>query len=273
MKFLLALFLAGAPLAAPLASFADDGTPATRKILENFCAQGLGEGSYQLHLGAAGSATVHLICTARGDLLATGFVGPDGEPFSLTHWAVDGDILSFVSFETDPEEASEVGGIGGSAIRLRLNIDALKDGVMSGTFQSPLMTFPARVDTKRRETFPRCGGGNLEAKVEGEGYFVVKKAPARGALGAGAVVGVEIIGGVQRIFVVNGENFGAALYNGLRRENAGDAICSSLGIDDDEHGYGPMLSVRGKFTSPDEITFYYFSTRHGMQGPFVAERH
>ncbi|RYG61738.1 hypothetical protein EON80_23715 [bacterium] len=131
--------------------------------------------------------------------------------------------------------------------------------------------FPIAVMASRQEAFPPCD--SKTAGPSAEGYYEVMRAPAKGNVKAGAALGIEVIGGIQRIFLIGGEDFGASLYNGLLAHDAGAAFCASVGIDDDEHGRGPVLAVRGQLSPNGELNFSYFSTRHGMQGPYTAKRH
>ncbi|RZA06300.1 MAG: hypothetical protein EOP11_10730 [Proteobacteria bacterium] len=239
--------------------------------MEELCQGGRAEGSYELKLAGAGVLRLHLLCTAPGALIATGFVEPDGEPFSLIHAAIDGDTISFVSFHPGADEAPSMGGIGGPMVRLRFSLSSLGASQIKGTYQGPQTKFPLRVAGARAEAFPPCGGGAPGPSAEG--YYEITQAPAKGSLKIGGVIGLEVIGGIQRIFLIGGEDFGASLYNGLAGEVAGNSFCASVGIDDDEHGRGPILGVRGTLGKEGEINFSYFSTRHGMQGSFIAKRH
>lgn len=236
------------------------------------CAAGEAEGTYRLSLGKSGALQLHLLCTPEGEMLVTGFVGPDGEAFSLPHWALDGDTLTFVGFNPAPEEARNMGGFGGPEVRIRLSLSALHRAELKGTYQGGMTPFPIGVRGQREKTFPACGSPNAASAFAGEGYYEVESAPAGANLAKGSVIGVEVIGGVQRIYVVSPGNFGMGLYNGLDAASAGSSFCANLGIDDDQHGRGPMAGVRGTITGAREATFFYFSSRHGMQGPFIAKK-
>ena len=121
---------------------------------------------------------------------------------SLVHIALDGDTISFLSYDPSKDGSKTSAGLLPSP-EFRLSIDALKRGEMVGTFQELTLARPFPLSLKRSVEFPNemalVDSSRSYNKVPGH-YILEDPEKAPKFVVPPAYVNIKITGGMQKIF-------------------------------------------------------------------------
>lgn len=270
----LRLLLLAALACVTQTALADDDPVAG--AVQDICQSGQAEGGYQGMLSPdLALAQLYIICVGTSSIYATASVKGSGSYMSMVHIAVDGDRISFLSYDPSNDGSKTSPGRMPSP-EFRVSIEALIRGEMVGTYRT-LRLAPQVISLKKSMTFPNvmalADSSRSYSKVPGH-YILENPERLRGAVVPPAYVTVEIIGGIQRI-TLSGANNGIALLNGLKAtdlDNSKDVFAATSGIDDGAYGKSTLSHLRGHMLNNDEIEFYYINTKTGVVGPFRAKR-
>ena len=247
------------------------------EAVQDICKTGRAEGGYTKTLSPdLGPAEIYIICVGSSSVYATASLKSAGGFASMVHITVEGDRISFLSYDPLESGSKTSAGLMPSP-EFHFSIEALKRGELIGDYRSLRLVWPVEISFKKFVSFPNvralANGSRSYSKVPGR-YIIENPAQLRGLVTSPAYVRIDITVGMQRIFVSD-QNLAYGLFNGLRateRENSKDVFSAISGVDDGTYGKSVMTHVRGHMLSDDEIEFYYFTTLKGMKGPFRAKR-
>lgn len=260
------LMLIVVAIASAVSARADEETGAD--VYRSLGASGGAEGHYVVKTSLPRLIHINIICMNHQALAASLRAEDDTVNFSLVHTAVDGDVISFVTFHISPDDAKTMSS-SNTDVRLRLDIPSLKQGILKGSFRALNRVDPVSINgTRSGNVFPSLfAGGNNRAGKPLEGSFAFTSPKFKG------VVAIEVIGGLQRVNL-NIEEMGAArvLYNGLPAGEAAGVVYATSGVDDGTSGNIGLLHVRGRLLNPNELELYYLDTKKGLVGPLRATR-
>lgn len=237
----------------------DDQDSAIR-VYRELCSSDQAEGMYDVTADELGRLHINIFCTSQQTLVASIHRSDGSRNFSLVHTAVDGDIISFVTFHPDADDAKTMPP-NNTDMRLRLNIPLLKKGSLKGTIRTLHHLDPEEIEATRRTiSFP-----NLLNRASGqkplEGSYSFKDDKLTG------VVSIEVIGGIQRVNIHIPEIGGRVLYHGLPAKEAGGIVYATTGVDDGMFGGIGLIHLRARIINDKEIDLYYFDARRDLIGP------
>jgi hypothetical protein len=192
----------------------------------------------------------------------------------MVHLAVDGDVMSFLSYDPS-EDGSKTSPGRTPSPELKVSIEALKHGEMIGTYRTSRLIRPLAIKVKRSMRFPDVFANSLASynRVRGQ-YILQNPERLKGIVTPPVYILIDIVAGIQRIILWD-KNNNYSLFSGLRAtesDNMHDIFMANSGIDDAAYGKSFMSHVRGHMVDVDEIEFWYINTQTGVVGPFRAKR-
>jgi hypothetical protein len=230
--------------------------------------------------------------------------------WALEHTAIDGDdTISFATTDLSEDAGKTSDGKTLWHAILQLSIKSLFNGTAEGTLIRRA-SLPVRIKAKRMTALPNIMSQNTRQSTRStelnpscptpktttevpaskySGVYVLQEpnvAEIKRMFNAvkvkmPAYLVIAIAGGIQRVdFQDSSGNLGIFLFWGLStkvRKNEPDLlrediIYASNGIDDLSSGNTPIIQIRGRFVSENELQFWYFNSVTGLLGTFRAIR-
>ena len=278
LKSWLNLFCAGVLIVGAKAAWADDDNDPVKGAVADLCQSGKAEGEYDAVLPAPmGQVRLYILCRGTAGMVATGYVAASGTFQSMVHVAVDDDTISFLSWDPTSYGAMIAAGHTPSP-ELHASITALKNGVLSGSYQNQSQAREVDVLVARNEDPAKLPPDILSKKnPDGhfpKGRFLLEHPEQLKKLGVSmGFVTLNIVAGAQVAHLNDGSGMSALLLSGLPATAAnGDLFAINSGADDGVYGASIINHIRGHMTSDDEIEFWFFNTQLGFSGPYLAKR-
>lgn len=279
-KSWLNLFCAGVLIFGVKASWADSDNDPVRGAVADLCQSGKAEGEYDAAFPApTGQVRLYILCRGIAGMVATGYVSASGTFQSMVHVSVDDDTISFLSWDPSSDGATIAAGHTPSP-ELHASIAALKNGVLSGRYQSQSLVREIDILVTRNEAkappdiISKKNPGRDFRKVKGR--FLLEHPEQLKQLGVSmGYITVNIVAGAQVAHLNDGSGLSALLLSGSPAtvtNNLGDLFSINSGVDDGVYGASIINHIRGHMTSDDEIEFWFFNTQLGFSGPYLARR-
>jgi hypothetical protein len=243
--------------------------------VKNICQGGQAEGGYFTDLPSdMGVAKFYIICVGSSSVVATAWAKHSSSYVSMVHLAVDGDVMSFLSYDPS-EDGSKTSPGRTPSPELKVSIEALGHGEMIGTYRTSRLTRPLAIEVKRSMRFPNVFSNSSANYNSVKGQYILQNPEQlKGIVAPPVYILIDIVAGMQRI-VLSDKNNSYALFSGLRAtesDNMNDIFMANSGIDDATYGKSFISHVRGHMMNVDEIEFWYINTQTGVVGPFRAKR-
>ena len=277
-KSWLNLFCAGVLIVGVKAAWADDNNDPVKGTVADLCQSGKAEGEYDAVLPAPmGQVRLYILCRGTAGMVATVYVTASGTFQSMVHVAVDDDTISFLSWDPTSDGAKIAAGHLPSP-ELHANITALKNGVLSGSYQNQSQAREVDILVARNEDPAKVPPDILSKKNPDrhfpKGRFLLEHPEQLKQLGVSiGFITLNIVAGAQVAHLNYGMNLSALLLSGLPATAAnGDLFAINSGADDGVYGASIINHIRGHMTSDDEIEFWFFNTQLGFRGPYLAKR-
>jgi hypothetical protein len=210
-------------------------------------------------------------------MVATGYVAASGTFQSMVHVAVDGDTISFLSWDPTSDGAKIAAGHLPSP-ELHASIKALKNGVLSGSYQNRSLTREVPIRLARNEdpkkVFPDILSKKNPDRHFPKGRFLLEHPEQLKKLDVGiGFIALNIVANAQVAHLNDARGLSALLLSGMPADrNNGDLFAINSGADDGVYGAGIINHIRGHMTSDCEIEFWFFNNRLGFHGPYRAKR-
>ena len=278
LKSWLNLFCAGVLIVGVKAAWADDNNDPVKGTVADLCQSGKAEGEYDAVLPAPmGQVRLYILCRGTAGMVATVYVTASGTFQSMVHVAVDDDTISFLSWDPTNDGAKIAAGHLPSP-ELHANITALKNGVLSGSYQNQSQAREVDILVARNEDPDKVPPDILSKKNPDrhfpKGRFLLEHPEQLKQLGVSiGFITLNIVAGAQVAHLNYGMNLSALLLSGLPATAAnGDLFAINSGADDGVYGASIINHIRGHMTSDDEIEFWFFNTQLGFRGPYLAKR-
>jgi hypothetical protein len=280
LKSWLNLFCAGVLIVGAKTAWADDDNDPVKGAIADLCQSGKAEGEYDAVLPApTGQVRLYILCRGTAGMVATGYVAASGTFQSMVHVAVDGDTISFLSWDPTGNGAMIAAGHTPSP-ELHASITALKNGVLSGSYQNLSQAREVDILVARNEDPAKVPPDILSKKNPSrdfrkvKGRFLLEHPEQLKKLGVSmGFVTLNIVAGAQVAILNDGSGMSALLLSGLPATAAnGDLFAINSGADDGVYGASIINHIRGHMTSDDEIEFWFFNTQLGFYGPYLAKR-
>jgi hypothetical protein len=283
LKSWLNLFCAGVLIVGAKASWADDDNDSPAKgAVADLCQNGKAEGEYDADLPAPmGQLRLYILCRGTAGMVATGYLAASGTFQSMVHVAVDDDTISFLSWDPTSDGATIAAGHTPSP-ELHASITALKNGVLSGSYQNQGQAREVDILVARNEDPAKVPPDILSKKNPDrdfrkvKGRFLLEHSEQLKKLGVSmGFITLNIVAGAQVAHLNDGSGTSALLLSGLpatAANNLGDLFAVNSGVDDGVYGASIINHIRGHMTSDDEIEFWLFNTQLGFSGPHLAKR-
>ena len=278
LKSWLNLFCAGVLIVGVKAAWADDNNDPVKGTVADLCQSGKAEGEYDAVLPAPmGQVRLYILCRGTAGMVATVYVTASGTFQSMVHVAVDDDTISFLSWDPTSDGATIAAGHTPSP-ELHASITALKNGVLSGSYQNQSQARELDILVARNEDPDKVPPDILSKKNPDrhfpKGRFLLEHPEQLKQLGVSiGFITLNIVAGAQVAHLNYGMNLSALLLSGLPATAAnGDLFAINSGADDGVYGASIINHIRGHMTSDDEIEFWFFNTQLGFSGPYLAKR-
>jgi len=245
------------------------------QAVKKICQSGEAEGAYFTSLPSdMGLAKFYIICVGSSNVVATGWAKHSFSYVSMVHLAVDGDVMSFLSYDPS-EEASKTSPGRTPSPDLKVSIQALQHGEIVGTYNTSRLTRPLAIKVKRSMKFPDVSASSLNSFSSVRGRYVLQNPEQlKGIATPPVYILIDIVGGIQRIVLLDRNN-SYPLLSGLRAtesDNGTGIFMANSGIDDATYGKSFISHVRGHMVNSDEIELWYINSQTGVVGPFRAKR-
>ena len=278
LKSWLNLICAGVLIVGAKAAWADDDNDPVKASVADLCQSGKAEGEYDAVLPAPmGQVRLYILCRGTAGMVATVYVTASGTFQSMVHVAVDDDTISFLSWDPTSDGATIAAGHTPSP-ELHASITALKNGVLSGSYQNQSQARELDILVARNEDPDKVPPDILSKKNPDrhfpKGRFLLEHPEQLKQLGVSiGFITLNIVAGAQVAHLNYGMNLSALLLSGLPATAAnGDLFAINSGADDGVYGASIINHIRGHMTSDDEIEFWFFNTQLGFRGPYLAKR-
>jgi hypothetical protein len=282
LKSWLNLICAGVLIVGAKAAWADDDNDPVKASVADLCQSGKAEGEYDAVLPAPmGQVRLYILCRGTAGMVATGYAAAGGIFQSMVHVAVDDDTISFLSWDPTSDGATIAAGHTPSP-ELHASITALKNGVLSGSYQNQSQAREVDILVARNEDPAKVPPDILSKKNPNrdfrkvKGRFLLEHPEQLKKLGLSmGIITLNIVAGAQVAHLDDGSGLSALLLSGLpatAANNSGDLFAINSGVDDGVYGASFINHVRGHMTSDDEVEFWFFNTQLGFSGPYLAKR-
>jgi hypothetical protein len=275
-----ALLISGSVVQMAAASDMNVGAKAASAddVIADLCQSGKAEGEYDADIPTLNRlirVRLYILCQGTTGMVATGYVPASGTVQSMVHVFVDdGDTISFLSW--DPTSAMIAAGHLPSP-ELHVSIEALKNGVLRGSYQNQSEASAMNIYVPRNEDPSKLPPDILSKKNPDRDFTRVKgrfllEHPERLGISMGFIT-LNIVAGAQVAHLNDGDGTSALLLSGLRATATnGDLFAINSGVDDGVYGASVINHIRGHLTNDCEIEFWFFTTQLGFRGPLLAKR-
>jgi len=262
------------------AAYAEEEAVTT--LLRELCASGKVEGQYTQQETKTAKEIISLVCDSESTMVATIWQQSGDSTLTMGYVSLSGDTLKFLSASPNPG-SRRLSPSEPPSPRLYLNILALRQGILSGSYKTLYLRQSEPVYAKRTKELPNMFSvmdpavdfNRLEGRYSVDHPELLKGLGIVGPL----VLTIENLEGMLSVEANDAQNFSDVLHNGLMATpsyNFHNIIYASVGVSI-YGGSEAFRHIRGRLSRDakgelNHLELFVFTTRNGIVGPFSAHR-